>query len=139
MLERLAVVLEQLDLPEISRMLRRTVYAAIVVGVAAFIVLAILGQPLAGLGAVVGLGLGLVNMRLIMRTASNLNASGTTQVRKPMALSTVSRLALTTAVAIVFCVISLPLGFGVLGGIAIFYFLFLASLIRTLFHQGAVA
>ena len=54
-MERLAAVLEQLDLPEISRMLRRTVFAALGVGVVALVVLSLVGYPLAGLGACIGL------------------------------------------------------------------------------------
>ena len=42
-MERLAEVLGQLDLPEISRMLRRTVFAALGLGIAALVVLAVLG------------------------------------------------------------------------------------------------
>jgi len=42
-------------------------------------------------------------------------------------------------VTLVLVVVFLPLGMGVLGGIAVFYVLFLVSLVRTLFHQGAVA
>jgi len=120
-------------------MLRRTVFAAIGVGIAAFVVLTLVGYPLAGLGACIGLGLGLVNIRLVMRTASRLNTSGLSEVKRPMAMNTLGRLGLTTAVTLVLVVVFLPLGMGVLGGIAVFYVLFLVSLVRTLFHQGAVA
>ncbi len=137
-MDRLAAVLEQLDLPEISRMLRRTVFAALGVGVVALVVLSIVGWPLAGLGACIGLGLGLANIRLVMSTASRLNASGATQVKRPMAANALMRLAATTFIAIIFVVIDLPLGMGVVGGIAVFYFLFVLSLIATLLRQGAV-
>lgn len=138
-MERLAALLEQLDLPEISRMLRRTVFAALGVGVAALGILTVVGYPLAGVGACIGLGLGLVNIRLVMKTASRLNASGLAKVKRPMAMNTLSRLGLTTAVTLVLVMLVLPLGMGVLGGIAVFYFLFLFSLLRTLLHQGALA
>ena len=119
-------------------MLRRTIFAALGVGVAALVGLSLGGWPLAGLGACIGLALGIVNIRLVMATASRLNASGTAKIRRPMALNTLSRLALTTVVAIILVVIDLPLGMGVLGGVAVFYFLFVASLIVTLLRQGAV-
>jgi hypothetical protein len=137
-MERLAAVLEQLDLPEISRMLRRTVFAALGIGVVALVVLSIVGYPLAGLGACIGLGLGLANIRLVMSTASRLNALGTTEIKRPMAMNTLMRLALTTVVAIVLVVVNLPLGMGVLGGVATFYFLFVVSLVATLLRRGAV-
>jgi hypothetical protein len=137
-MERLAAVLEQLDLPEISRMLRRTVFGAIGVAIIALIVLSIVGYPLAGLGACIGLGLGLVNIRLVMSTASRLNSLGTSKIKGPMAMNTLMRLALTTVVAIVLVVVNLPLGMGVLGGVAAFYLLFVVSLVATLLRQGAV-
>jgi hypothetical protein len=137
-MERLAAVLEQLDLPEISRMLRRTVFGATGVAIIALIVLSIVGYPLAGLGACIGLGLGLVNIRLVMSTASRLNSLGTSKIKRPMAMNTLMRLALTTVVAIVLVVVNLPLGMGVLGGVAAFYLLFVVSLVATLLGQGAV-
>jgi len=137
-MERLAALLEQLDLPEVSRMLRYTVFAAIAAGVVALVVLSIIGYPLAGLGACIGLGLGLANIRLVMSTASRLNASGLTKIKRPMAMNTLMRLGLTTAVAIVLVVLNLPLGMGVLAGVAVFYLIFVASLIATLLRQGAV-
>jgi len=137
-MERLAALLEQLDLPEVSRMLRYTVFAAIAAGIVALVVLSIIGYPLAGLGACIGLGLGLANIRLVMSTASRLNASGLTKIKRPMAMNTLMRLGLTTAFAIVLVVVDLPLGMGVLAGVAVFYLIFVASLIATLLRQGAV-
>ena len=119
-------------------MLRYTVFAAIAVGVVALAVLSIIGYPLAGLGACIGLSLGLANIRLVMSTASRLNASGIAQVKRPMAVNTLLRLALTTAVAIVLIVVNLPLGMGVLAGVAVFYVIFVVSLVVTLLRQGAV-
>jgi hypothetical protein len=137
-MERLAAVLGQLDLPELSRMLRRTVFGALGVGIVALVMLLIFGYPLAGLGACIGLGLGLVNIRLVMSTASRLNASGATKIKRPMAMNTLMRLALTTVVAIVLVVVNLPLGMGVLAGIAVFYLLFVLNLVVTLLREGAV-
>jgi hypothetical protein len=137
-MERLAAVLEQLDLPEISRMLRRTVFAAIGTGIVALVVLSVLGYPLAGLGVCIGLALGLGNIRLVMSTASRLNASGMVKIKRPMAMNTLMRLGLTTVVAIGLVIVNLRLGFGVLGGVAVFYFLFVMNLVVTLLRQGAV-
>ncbi|MGA3353503.1 MAG: ATP synthase subunit I [Acidimicrobiales bacterium] len=137
-MDRLAAVLGQLDLPELSRMLRRTVFAALGVGLVALVVLSLVGYPLAGLGSCIGLGLGIVNIRLVMSTASRLNASGATKIKRPMATNTLTRLALTTVIAIGLVVVDLALGMGVLGGIAVFYLLFVVSLVVTLLRQGVV-
>lgn len=137
-MDRLAAVLGQLELPEISRMLRRTVFAALGIGVVALVTLSLVGYPLAGLGACIGLALGIVNIRLVISTASRLNAAGITKVKRPMAMNTLSRLALTTVVAIVLLVLNIPLGMGALGGIAVFYFLFVLNLVLTLLRQSVV-
>lgn len=117
-------------------MLRRTVFAALGIGVVALVTLSLVGYPLAGLGACVGLALGIVNIRLVMSTASRLNASGIAKVKRPLAMNTLSRLALTTVVAIVLLVLNIPLGMGALGGVAVFYFLFVLNLVLTLLHQS---
>jgi hypothetical protein len=137
-MDRLAAVLGQFQLPEISRMLRRTVFAATGVGVVALVVLSLVGYPLAGLGVCVGIALGLVNIRVVMTTAARLNASGTTEVKRPLAMNTLARLALTTVVAVVLAVVNLRLGMGVIGGVAVFYLLFVVSLVVALLRQGAV-
>ncbi len=119
-------------------MLRRTVFAALGVGLAALVILSVVGYALAGLGACIGLVLGIVNIRLVMSTASRLNASGATKIRRPMAMNTLSRLGITTVIAIGLVVVNLRLGMGVLGGVAVFYLLFVVSLVVTLLRQGAV-
>ncbi|MGD1011529.1 MAG: ATP synthase subunit I [Acidimicrobiales bacterium] len=136
-MEQLAAVLGQLDLPDISRMLRRTVYATAGLGVVVFVVLCVIGYPLAGLGACIGLGLGLANIRLVMSTATRLNASSATKIKRPMALNTLMRLALTTVVIVVLAILNLSLGFGVLGGITVFYLLFVVSMVVIVLHDGA--
>ena len=94
--------------------------------------------PLAGLGACIGLGLGPGEHP--PRDVDRLEAErlGPDQDQAPMAMNTLMRLALTTVVAIVLVVVNLPLGMGVLGGVAVFYFLFVVNLIVTLLRQGAV-
>src|SRR5271165_1085748 len=134
-MDRLAALLGDLELPELSRMLRRTVYASVGVGVVALGVLVLVGYPLVGLGICIGLGLGLVNIRLVMATVSKLNASGQAKIKGPMAMNTLVRLGLTTVVALGLILVLLQLGMGVLGGIAAFYFLFLLSLLRSLLQQ----
>ncbi len=61
----LAPLLEQFTLPEISSVLRRTVLIALAVGVVAIVATLFLGAVLGGLGACIGLFLGLVNIRLV--------------------------------------------------------------------------
>jgi hypothetical protein len=72
-----------------------------------------------------------------MSTATRLNASSATKIKRPMALNTLMRLALTTVVIVVLAILNLSLGFGVLGGITVFYLLFVVSMVVIVLHDGA--
>ena len=58
---------EQLPLSEVTRVVRRTVFGALIVGAVAFGISLALSHPLIGLGVCVGLALGLANIRLVSR------------------------------------------------------------------------
>lgn len=138
-MDRLVALFEQLELPEIAELLRAAVYAAVALGVVALVVLSLVGYPLAGLGAVVGLGLGLANVRLVMSKVAKLNRSGRPRVRKALVSNTAARLGLTTVVVLGLAVADVPLGFGALAGVAAFYLLFVASFLRALLRRGVRA
>jgi hypothetical protein len=135
-MDRLTSLFEQLSLPEITRILRRTVFTAIGIGVVAFGVTAAISQVLAGLGICLGLGGGLLNIRLVARSVARVNASGAEKPRRAIAQHTATRLALTTVVVIGLMFASIPLGLGTAGGIALFYFALLANLVRELLHSS---
>ncbi len=135
-MDRLTALFEQLSLPEIARMLRRTVYTAIGIGVVALGVSAAFSQLLAGIGVCLGLGVGLLNVRLITRSVARVNQSGTERPKRILAQRTLTRLGLTTVVVVALLLASVPLGIGTAGGIALFYFALLASLIRELLYEN---
>ena len=135
-MDRLAALFEQLPLPEIARMLRRTVFAAIGVGVVALAVAAVLGYILVGLGACIGLGLGLANIRLVSASVAKVNASGAEHPKRVLASRTLVRLGLTTVVVIGLLFASVQLGFGTAGGIAVFYLLLIVNLVHAILRQG---
>jgi cobalamin synthase len=135
-MDRLAALFEQLPLPEITRLLRRTVYGGIGVGVVALALSALLGHPLVGLGACIGLALGVVNIRLITASVARVNANPVERPKRVLASQTLARLAITTAVVVGLLVASIQLGFGTAGGLALFYFLLLANLVRSILKQG---
>jgi len=138
-MDRLSALFELFDLPELTRMLRRTIYASIAVGIAALVVLTVIGRPVMGIGACIGLALGFVNIRLVTRTVSKLGASQSPKIRGPMATQSLARIGVTTAVIVLLAVIVPQLGIGALGGIAVFYFVFLASVMRSLLAQSGAA
>lgn len=136
-MDRLAALFEQLPLPEITRLLRRTVFVGIGVGVVALVLAIVLGHPLAGLGACVGLGLGLLNVRLITASVARVNAKPVERPKRVLASQTLTRLAVTTVVVVGLLVASVQLGFGTAGGLAVFYLLLIANLVQAILKQGA--
>lgn len=135
-MDRLAALFEQLPLPEITRLLRRTVFGGIGVGVVALGLSALLGHALVGLGACVGLALGVVNIRLITSGVARVNAHPVASPRRVLASQTLTRLAITTAVVVGLLVASIQVGFGTAGGLAVLYFILLANLVRSILKQG---
>ncbi|HUY30821.1 MAG TPA: hypothetical protein VMV02_07500 [Acidimicrobiales bacterium] len=136
-MDRLAALFEQLPLPEITRLLRRTVLGGIAVGVVALGLSALLGHALVGLGACVGLALGVVNIRLVTASVARVNAHPVARPKRVLASQTLARLAATTVVVIGLLVASIQVGFGTAGGIALFYFLLIANLVRSILKHGA--
>jgi hypothetical protein len=138
-MNRLVEVLGQFSLPELSRLLKRTVFAAIGVGAVALVVAGVLGYVVFGLGVCLGLGLGILNIRLIIQQTGRVTASETPNRVRALASLTVFRIGLMTAAIIVLALVAQQLGFGTLGGVAVFYFVFLANLIVPLLKKGFVA
>ena len=136
-MDRLAELFEQLPLPAVGRILRRTAISALVVGIVALAVAIGVSHPFVGLGACIGLGLGLGNIRLITGSVAKVSASGTDHPRRVLAVKTLYRLSLTTLVVIGLLFASVQLGFGTAGGIAVFYLLLLVNLVRVLLQHGA--
>jgi hypothetical protein len=135
-MDRLTALFEQFSLPEIERLMRRTVFAGIGFGVVAFVVSLVLSHPLAGLGVVIGLAVGLVNIRLVTRSVARVTAQQPAKPARVLAGSAVGRLAVTTLVLIGLAIASVQLGIGAIGGIAIFYLLLLVNLVVSVLHQA---
>ena len=131
-MDRLAALFEQFSIPEIARLLRRAVFGAIVVAVVALIVSAVMNHVLAGVGISIGLGIGLVNIRMITRSISKISASDVERTKRLIASRALYRLICTTVVVIGFMFVSTTLGIATAGGIAIFYLILVANLVRAL-------
>ena len=86
-------------------------------GVASFLVLAPMGYPLAAALFCGGLGLGLVNMALVQRSAARFAASGN-PIKRQFAVSALARLALITVVAVGLALVLRPQGLAVFAGLA---------------------
>ncbi len=124
------------SLPSLPDVARRTVTAALVVGVAAFVACFSFGDLLAGVGACVGIGLGILNFRMIGGSVARVSASGVANKRRPLALNTARRLAIVTVVALGLMLVSHSLGFGVIAGLAAFQVIMLANVARSMAKAG---
>lgn len=131
-MDRLAALFEQFSIPEIARLMRRAAFGAIAIGVVALIVGGVTSHPIVGLGVCVGLGIGLVNIRMVTRSVSRIAASDVEKPKRMIATRAVYRLLGTTVVVIALVVISTSLGIAAAGGIALFYLVLVANLVRAL-------
>lgn len=122
--------------------LRRLSVVAACLGAAAVAVLAPLGYLWLALFGCVGLGLGLLNMALVRRSAARYAAASEPDKRR-FAGSVLGRLALITALAMALAVLLRPAGLGVFAGLAAFQLLMIGSaalpMIKSLRQAGARA
>lgn len=135
-MDRFAALFEQLPLTEIDRMLRRTAFSAIGVGVVALIVSALVHHVLVGLGLCLGLGAGMVNIRLVTKSVARVSADQPARPTRVLASRTLSRLTLTTVVILGLMFASIYLGLGTAAGIAVFYMVLLLHLVRSLLRSS---
>jgi hypothetical protein len=129
-------VFAHFSLPNLPDVARRTVSTVLVVGVAALVACIAFGQPLLGLGACVGLALGTLNFRMIGNSVARVSARQDANRRRPLALNTMGRMGIITVVTIGLLFVSFSLGFGVLGGLAVFQVILLANVARSMAKAG---
>jgi hypothetical protein len=103
--------------PAAGAKLGRAARIAAGLGVASFLVLAPMGYPLAAALFCGGLGLGLVNMALVQRSAARFAACGN-PIKRQFAVSALARLALITVVAVGLALALRPQGLAVFAGLA---------------------
>jgi Ca2+/Na+ antiporter len=136
----LTALLEQFSLPDLTRVLRRTALSALVAAGVGLVVSAALGSAVFGWGLVIGLGLGLANIRLVTLQTARVSKSKIAKPIRALASLTLARLGATTIVVIALAVLVTALGLGAVAGIAIFYGVFLVNLIVSVVrHRGAEA
>ncbi len=124
------------ELPNVSEVGRRTTSMALLVGVAALVAAVSFGDVLVGLGACIGLGLGLFNFRMIGNSVARVAASEVENKRRPLAINTFGRLGTITVVAIGLMLVSHSLGWGVFGGLFVFQIILLTNAARSMAKGG---
>jgi hypothetical protein len=132
------VLFSQVSLPDIAKISKRAVFGSLAVGLVGLVVCVVLGAALVGLGLCIGIFLGVANFRMVQGSVAKAGARPGPK-RRPLALNTVSRLAIITAIALGLLFVSFDLGFGVMAGLAVFQFLLLFAVIRSIIKSGAAA
>ena len=123
----------------LSRVLRRTILSALIVGAGAVIVTALLGSLWGALGLCIGLGLAIVNLRFLdagvakLKTDSDVNNK---VLRRAMGTKSITRLGIITVICIGLLLLNGALGIGAVAGLVIFQLLFVVNVGRAIVSQG---
>lgn len=125
-------MLTAFPLSEIERVVRRTAIMSIILGVLASVAAVLIGQPYFVSGVALGLILAIANHRVFQSSAMRFTTPEGVVSRKPFAGSVALRLGVCTAVAIGLLIIEQPVGWGVIGGLAIFQATMLGSALVAL-------
>jgi hypothetical protein len=104
--------------------------------VAALVACVSFGHLLLGVGACIGLALGTFNFRMIGNSVARVSARQEENKRRPLALNTLGRMGIITVVTIGLLFVSPSLGFGVLGGLAVFQLVLLVNVARSMAKAG---
>ena len=78
----------------------------------------------------------LVNFRLVGVSVDRVTAMDVDNPKRPLAVNTLGRMGIITVVALGLVLVSKPLGFGVLGGLAVFQILLIANVARSMAKAG---
>ncbi|MHB8319786.1 MAG: hypothetical protein ACYDEP_11265 [Acidimicrobiales bacterium] len=134
-------VFDRFSLPDLAQLSKRTVIGALVIGVVGLVFCLVLGAALAGVGLCIGLGLGISNFRMIHSSVAKVGARMDENKRRPLVFNTMGRLAVVSVIALGLTFISFDLGLGVMGGLALFQFLLLLNVTRSMLRpvDGTVA
>lgn len=122
---------------EIAAQAKRIVWPCCILGGIVLVGLALLKQPFAGVGVCIGLGLGMVNARLLQRSVLRRFQVAAGQAPKGGAFlaSGLARLGLITLIAIGLALIERPLGIGVVVGLAVYQILLLGASAVVMYRQ----
>lgn len=125
----------------LTKVLRRTILSALIVGAAAVIITAFLGSLWGALGLVIGLGLAIVNLRFLDAGIAKLKPEGEMSVsnkvlRRAMGTKSITRLGIITVICIGLLLLNGALGIGAVAGLVIFQLLFVVNVGRIVVSQG---
>jgi hypothetical protein len=123
----------------LSKVLRRTIVSALLVGAAAIVIALLLSVPWAALGLAIGLTIAVLNLRFLDAGVAKLNTEGETTnkvLRRAIGLKSVTRLGIITVICIGLLLLNGALGIGAVAGLVIFQLLFVVNVGRVIISQG---
>jgi hypothetical protein len=125
----------------LTKVLRRTILSALIVGAVAVVLIAFLGSLWGALGLIIGLGLAIVNLRFLDSGIAKLKPEGEISVsnkvlRRAMGTKSVTRLGIITVICIGLLLLNGALGIGAVAGLVIFQLLFVVNVGRIVMSQG---
>jgi hypothetical protein len=123
----------------LSKVLRRTIVSAVVLGVAAIVIALLLSAPWAALGLAIGLAMAVLNLRFLDAGVAKLNTEGETSnkvLRRAIGTKSVTRLGVITVICVGLLLLNGALGIGAVAGLVIFQLLFVVNVGRVIISQG---
>ncbi len=131
-------MLENLSPSTLPRLLRRTVLSALAAGAVGFVI-AVMINPLAGLGVVLGVALAIVNLRFLDSQVAKIEIRGqqsTKAVRRQLGGKTLSRMVLMTMITLGGLWLDTALGIGIVAGLVIYQIVFVINVMSVVANQG---
>ena len=132
-------MLADLEVGALSRVLRPTMLMAIALGVVGFVVATLLSAPLAAVGIAVGVGLAILNLRLLAAgvVKVQIDDRGDSKViKRILRTRSLLRLSVLTAIVIGAMLIKPALGMGIVIGLVIFQLAFVVNAGRAVLREG---
>ncbi len=130
-----------LEVGALSRIMRPTILFAVIAGVIAVGVALLLSSTPAAVGIVIGIGVAILNVRMLGARVTKVETDGTDDnkvVRKLLRRGSAVRLLVVTVVAIGLVLIDPPLGIGMVVGLVIFQIAFVLNAGRAVLSAGIV-
>jgi dipeptide/tripeptide permease len=118
----------------VDLIVRRTIVSCIAVAVVAVVVGFALGQPLAGVGALLGLAAATVNHRVFQVSTVRYSKDDGHMDRRPYVGTVAARLGGITVIAFALLFFLRPMGFGMVGGLIAFQLLLMANALGALWR-----
>jgi uncharacterized membrane protein YjjP (DUF1212 family) len=132
-------MLTDLQLGALTRVLRPTMLVALVLGAGGVVVAVLLNKPWGAVGIAVGVGLAILNLRMLGAGVVKVQTDGEQNnkvVKRILRTRSAVRLTVLTLVAIGAVLISPPFGIGMIVGLVIFQISFVVNAGRAILREG---